>query len=62
MPGRDAGGTTSAAAVDDRTLWVTRLTPDDYAKAEARGVLVSPEGALGLGPADRLELRTTAWR
>src|SRR5215471_3970564 len=39
---------TSAAAVDTQ-LWVSDA-PDDYTKAEARGVVVSPEGVLGLGP------------
>src|SRR5262245_13142766 len=39
---------TSAAAVDTQ-LWVSDA-PEDYTKAEARGVVVSPEGVLGLGP------------
>jgi hypothetical protein len=39
---------TSAAAVDTQ-LWVSD-SPEDYVKAEARGVVVSPEGVLGLGP------------
>lgn len=45
------GAVDPARAAD--TQWWVSDSPDDYAKAEAHGVVVRPDGALELGPASR---------
>lgn len=35
------------------TQWWTSSTPADYARSDARGLVVRPDGALGLGPSAR---------
>jgi hypothetical protein len=46
-----AGAMDRAHAAD--TQWWVSDSPDDYAKADAHGVVVRPDGALELGPASR---------
>jgi hypothetical protein len=44
-------GLSAGPARASETQWWVSDSPDDYAKAEARGIVVRPDGSLGLGPA-----------
>jgi hypothetical protein len=46
-------GLVAGPARATETQWWVSDSPDDYAKAEARGIVVRPDGSLGLGPAAR---------